>query len=63
MTRKTAFELDWLYQQTLHIFRGNSNFSAISAVFNDYFNVDYNPIDLRRLELDEQRASEAFMTY
>ena len=63
VTRKTAFEIDWLYQQTLHIFRGNSNFSAVSHVFNDFFNIDYSKIDLKRLELDDQRASEGFMTY
>ena len=63
VTRKTAFEMDWMFQQPLHVFRGHSNFSAVSAVFNDFFNIEYNKVDLRRLELDEQRTSEGFMTY
>ena len=40
--RRTAFEVDWLFQQTLHIFHGNETFHSIVSAFNDFYNDRYN---------------------
>ena len=34
VNRKTAFEIDWLWQQTLHILHGHSNFNAVTLSYN-----------------------------
>ena len=34
VNRNTAFEIDWLWQQTLHILHGHSNFNAVTLSFN-----------------------------
>ena len=36
--RRTAFEVDWLFEKTLSIFYGNESFSSIVSAHNDFFN-------------------------
>ena len=48
----------WLYSKTLDILHGHSNFSAISKSYNDFFNLDYTPVDEGRFILDEERTGE-----
>ena len=36
--RRTAFEVDWLLEKTLHIFYGNESFSSLVSANNDFFN-------------------------
>ena len=42
--RRTAFEVDWLFEQTLHIFHGNSSFHSIVSAFNDFHNDRYQTV-------------------
>ena len=34
VNRKTAFEIDWPWQQTLHILHGHPNFNAVTLSYN-----------------------------
>ena len=44
--RRTAFEVDWLFEQTLHIFHGNSSYHSIVSAFNDFHNDRYQTVFL-----------------
>ena len=56
-------QVDWLYSKTLDILHGHSNFSAISKSYDDFFNLDYTPVDECRFILDEERTGEGLVTY
>ena len=38
VSRRTAFNIDWLFLNTLHTLHGNETFNSLSTAYNDYFN-------------------------
>ena len=63
VSRRTAFNIDWLFLNTLHTLHGNETFSSLATAYNDFLNDSYEPTDSRRLEMNEERAKEGFLTY
>ena len=41
VSRRTAFNIDWLFLNTLHTLHGNETFNSLSTAYNDYFNDRY----------------------
>ena len=78
VSRKTAFNIDWLFLNTLHTLHGNETFSSLATAYNDFLNDrwtigkfflfavhchSYELPDTRRLEMNEKRAKDGFLTY
>ena len=38
VSRRTAFNIDWLFLNTLHTLHGNERFNSLATAYNDNFN-------------------------
>ena len=58
---ETAFSLDFLYEQKLHMMHSNATFQGLSDTYNDFQN--FKDSKLKRKDLNRKRLSDAFFLY
>ena len=61
ISQETAFAVDFLYEQKLHILHSNATFQGLSDTYNDFHNFEES--NLMRKELNRKRLSDAFFLY